>query len=455
MISISGIRGRVGESLTPDQVVKYSAAFAELCERGPIVIGRDGRGSGKVIGNLAVSTLLSMGCDVIALGVVPTPTIQLAVEHLGTAGGISITASHNPVEWNGLKFIGRLGLVLDAAGNHQLCSIADAGVSSYVPWNKLGRHTHDESFLQKHADLVLRLPMVKMGEIRKRRFKIVLDCVNGAGGVIIPQLLQRMGCVVVEMNCDVSGAFAHPPEPIPENLTSLCTRVCEEKADLGVAVDPDGDRLVLITERGEPYGEENTIASVVKFVLAHNRKNNSSQNPRVVVNLSTTRAVDDIAREEGAEVIRTPVGEINVAQAMKKYSAIVGGEGSGGVILPALHHGRDAIVGICLVLQQLTEFGGTLSQLKSSLPQYSIVKSKISISDGNIDRLWRKLSTDHSGNGSVNTDDGLKLDFPDSWIHLRKSNTEPIVRIIAEAATRGEAEKLIEKFKSHISQTIT
>ncbi|MEK7748834.1 MAG: phosphoglucosamine mutase, partial [Bacteroidota bacterium] len=331
MVSISGIRGVVGSSLTPDVVVKYASAFAEYCNRGTVILGRDGRVTGKSIGHLVSSTLLQMGCDVKALGICPTPTVALAVEKLNAAGGISITGSHNPMQWNGLKFFAPTGLFLDEQQNRELWRIADRSTRSYAAWDKQGKHQSVESFLDTHVDAVLSLAYVKPQKIRSRKFKIVVDCINAAGGAIVPKLLKKLGCKVVEMNCDLSGVFAHTPEPIPENLADLCKRVLKEKADLGIAVDPDVDRLVLINEKGEPLGEEYTIASVVKFVLEKETKKNLKSQikkslPKVVVNLSTTRAVDDIAKQFGVEVIRTPVGEINVAKKMKDIGAIIGGE---------------------------------------------------------------------------------------------------------------------------------
>lgn len=449
MVSISGIRGVVGETLTPDVPVRYASAFAEYCGRGRIVIGRDGRTSGEMIGDLVASTLIAAGCDVIALGVAPTPTIQIAVEQLHAAGGISITASHNPMQWNGMKFIGTSGMFLNGAENAALWKIADERSFGYVRWDELGSHTADDSFIRQHIDMVLSHSLVNVAQIRKRKFKVVVDCINGSGGVIVPQMLRGLGCEVVELYCDVSGRFAHTPEPIPENLTDLARHVVAEKADFGIAVDPDADRLVFIDERGIPFGEEYTIASVVNFVLSHDR---SRPDPArsVVVNLSTTRAVEDIARKYGARVVRTPVGEINVAKKMKEIGAIVGGEGSGGVILPAVHYGRDSIVGIGLMMQQMAEFGGTLSEFKATLPEYSISKARVDIERRNPDRILEAVKTRFGSEGSVNTDDGLKIDFPSSWVHLRKSNTEPIMRIIAEAPSASEAGELASRFTKEI-----
>jgi phosphomannomutase len=457
MVSISGIRGVVGSTLTPEVIVKYVSAFAEYCGRGRIVIGRDGRITGKSIGHIVSSTLLQMGCDVTTLGVCPTPSVALAVEKTKAAGGISITASHNPIIWNGLKFFAPTGLFLDAEENRRLWDIADTPNREYVPWDKQGKYTTFESFLDDHVSDVLSLPYINREQIRTRNFKVVLDCVNAAGGMIVPKMLKALGCTVIEMNCDVSGIFAHTPEPIPENLIDLCNRVRKERADLGIAVDPDVDRLVLINEQGEPFGEEYTIASVVKFVLHAEANRQSSigtpQSRNVVVNLSTTRAVEDIAQQYGYSTVKTPVGEINVAKKMRETGAIVGGEGSGGVILPKVHLGRDAIVGIALTLQHLTEFGGTISALKQTMPQYFITKGKVELGSMNPDKVLAGLEKKFAKDGKINTDDGLKIDFPRSWVHLRKSNTEPIVRIIAEAPTRDEADELVKRFTGEIQSS--
>ena len=447
MVSISGVRGIVGQSLTPDVIVRYAAAFAEYCGRGKIVIGRDGRITGKSIGNILSSTLISMGCDVIALGVAPTPTIALAVECYGASGGIAVTASHNPAEWNGLKFIAGSGMFLNEKENQRLWKIADSASFTYASWDKLGTHTADDAFLRRHIDGVLSLPAIQPELIRARRFRVAADCINASGSVIVPQILRELGCDVIGINTDMTGIFSRTPEPVPENLGPLCACVRENGADFGIAVDPDADRLVVVTEKGEPLGEEYTITTAVKIILEKEKK----KEPVVVVNLSTTRAVDDIASRTGARVVRTPVGEINVAEKMKELGAVIGGEGSGGVILPMLHYTRDAIVGIGLFLQQLAEFDGTLSQFKESLPPYSIVKAKIRIdSVGTID-IFERLKELYTGRGAINTEDGLKIDLKDSWIHLRKSNTEPIIRIIAEAVSEEEAKRLIREVQQKLT----
>ncbi len=450
MISISGIRGIVGESLTPEVVVKYAAAFAEYRNRGTIVVGRDGRITGSSIAHIVSSTLLQMGCDVVAIGVCPTPTVALAVEKMKAAGGIAVTASHNPIQWNGMKFFAPGGMFLNGDENKKFWQIANKGNFDYSPWNKQGKHTADSSPVDDHIKTILSLPYIHREQIRKRKLNVVVDCINAAGGVIVPKLLREFGCNVIEMNCDVSGIFSHTPEPVPENLTELAKRVVTEKADVGIAVDPDVDRLVFIDENGKPFIEEYTIASVVKFVLGA-EKRIGKNNHTVVVNLSTTRAVEDIAAEYGAKVFRTPVGEINVAPKMKTLHSIIGGEGSGGVILPKAHLGRDAVVGIGLFLQLLVDFGGKTSELKSSLPQYTIVKDKVELGSLKPDVILQKLHEKYSKTEKTNMDDGLKIDFASSWAHLRRSNTEPIIRIIAEATSHDEAAALVEKFKKEIA----
>ncbi len=446
MTSISGIRGIVGKTLTPEVIVRYASAFAQYTNRGPILLGRDGRLTGRIIANIVSSTLLSMGSDVIAIGVCPTPTLIFAVTRSRAAGAIAVTASHNPMEWDGLKFIAPGGMFLTAQEYERLSKIVANSNREYVEWHRFGKHVVDESYLQLHLEAVLAIKYLDVQAIRARKFTVVLDCVNAAGCVLLPGLLKELGCSVIPMNCDLSGIFARPPEPVPENLTEVCRTVLQQKADLGIAVDPDADRLVLITEKGEPFGEEYTVAGAIRFVL----QKESVSGQKVAVNLSTTRAVEDIAHQYGAEVYRTPVGEVHVSAKMKEVGAVVGGEGNGGVILPALHYGRDSLVGIALMLQYVTEFGDTLSKLKQTLPAYSIVKDKVALQSVAGDKVLHALKDRHAANGRVNTDDGVKLDFADYWVHLRKSNTEPIVRIIAEARTRSEAENVVELFKKRV-----
>jgi phosphomannomutase len=455
MVSISGVRGIVGSSLTPEVLVRYAAAFAGFCRRRSsgrpaVVKGRDGRAGGRPLSEIIGSTLMAAGVDVRSIGIAPTPTVALAVERGGATGGISVTASHNPLEWNGMKFFASTGLFLDAGENAELQAIADGPPPSYASWEAQGDSTGEEHWIDRHVSAVLALPSLDVSALRARRFRV--DCVNASGGVIVPRLLHLLGCDVVEMHCDVSGVFAHPPEPVPEHLTGLASRVRAEGADLGIAVDPDADRLVLITEQGTPYGEEYTIATAIRFLLGHERARGVTNPLTVVVNLSTTRAVEDIAARFGATVLRTPVGESNVVRRMLDAGAIIGGEGSGGVILPAVHPGRDAMVGIALILQMLLEHGGPLSGLRSSLPQYTIVKGRIGLSGGSPDAVLHRLSARYASKARINNDDGLRLDFPDSWVHLRKSNTEPIVRVIAEAHTQDEASELVRAFSREISE---
>jgi phosphomannomutase len=450
IIGISGVRGIVGDSLTPDVLVRLAEAFGEFCGSGPIIIGRDGRTSGKMLASLASSTLIAMGRDVIAVGVAPTPTIGLAVEKLQAAGGISITASHNPIEWNGLKFFGTDGLFLDQTANKLLQHHLKEGSKNYVGWDRLGNYQLDESLLDHHRARVTAISYLDINKLNNRRFKVVVDCVNGSGGVIVPRLLHDLGCDVIPLNCEPNGLFAHDPEPLPQHLGDLCEKVRMEKADLGVAVDPDADRLVLITEEGKPFGEEYTIASCVKYVLGKG-KAKGNRNLKVCINLSTTRAVDDIAANHQAQVIRTPVGELNVARKTKEVGAVIGGEGSGGVILPSVHLRRDALVGIALTIQHLLEFGGRMSDLKKSLPEYHIYKKRVEVTTSSLEKIIAEMISRYS-EANVNTDDGLRLDFEDHWINLRKSNTEPILRIIAEAKTIEKAERIVEKFAGEVAR---
>jgi phosphomannomutase len=442
--------------MTPEVVTRYASAFARYCVQrhgtgSEVVIGRDGRITGEPLAGILAGALRMTGVSVRDLGICPTPTVQLAVEHGHAAGGISVTASHNPMQWNGMKFVAPTGMFLNARENRELWNLADIS-PVHAPWDRFGGYCRDTGWLEKHKQAVLGLPAVDAGRIRRRRFRVVVDCINASGGVVVPHLLRELGCEVVEMNCDVSGIFARTPEPIPENLTAVSERVRREGADLGVVVDPDADRLVLVTETGDPLGEEYTVTAAIRFVLES--RGSAASGDTVVVNLSTTRAVDDVARAAGARVIRTPVGEINVAERMKETGAVVGGEGSGGVILPAVHLGRDAIVGIGLILQLLADHGGTLSSLKASLPSYAITKGKVDLGARSGDEILARIQEAHGTRGSVNTDDGLKIDFPDSWVHLRKSNTEPIVRIIAEAPTMDRAAALVAEYRRDIDRIL-
>ena len=358
-MSISGLRGVVGDTLTPDTVIKYANAFAKFANNKKIVIGRDGRYHGAMFADILSGVLAANGCKVVDIGICPTPTVQLAAEHSDAGGGVAVTASHNPMEWNGLKFINEDGVFLDADENKKLWGYVEHE-PKYASFQSAGTIEHDDFFLHDHLRRVLAIRSVDVEAIRKRHFRVVVDCVNAAGSVVVPQLLNDLGCIVIKMNCDATGKFPRKPEPIPENLISTMEKVKIEKADLGIVVDPDVDRLVLITEKGEPFSEEYTIAQAVKFIF----EKSPVERRIAAVNLSTTRAVDEIARGLNGKVFRSAVGEINVVKKMKKMDAVVGGEGSGGVILPEVHYGRDALVGIGITLQHLLEFGGTLSALK-------------------------------------------------------------------------------------------
>lgn len=435
MAGISGIRGVVGESLTPDIVLRYTSAFGNLCRSGKIVVGRDSRVSGEMMRSAVLAGLQSTGCQVTDLGICATPTVEMAVEGLKAQGGIIITASHNPIQWNALKFVGPDGIFLSEKENRKLLDLVKSNRIKYQHWNKLGKTGFDDSWSRKHIENILKLKYIDVTKIRQKKFRVVLDCCNGAGGIVSPDLLKAMGCDVIELNCKPDGVFPHDPEPTPKNLTSLCQAVKKHHADLGFANDPDVDRLAIVSEKGIPLGEEATLALAAKFILS--RKPNSA----VVVNLSTSRMIDDIAKQFDSKVYRTKVGEAHVARKLKKVKGVIGGEGNGGVILPDLHYGRDALVGMALILQYLAESGKSIGQLASELPLYFVVKDKTMIKgnfESNLTRLKRKYSK-----GKINSLDGLRIDYDDFWLQVRKSNTEPQVRIIAEARSQKEASNLV------------
>ncbi len=445
MISISGIRGIIGDGLDPEVLVKYTSAYADFIGKGTIVIGRDARITGDMVNSIVKGTLLAKGLGVVDIGICPTPTVQYTVKTLKAQGGIAISASHNPNEWNALKLLNSTGQFMTPEENVTMLQLLNQ-TNKFVSWEKLGKYSLFEEGLSRHVKDSMNLKYINLEQIRKRKFKVVADCVNGAGVYVIPDLLRNFGCEVIELNCDRTGIFPRLPEPIPENLTETMATVIKNKADLGVVVDPDVDRLVLITNEGKPFGEENTITSAINFILSKEKGN-------AVVNLSTTRGVDDVAAKYGCKVFRSPVGEANVVKRMKEVNAIIGGEGSGGVILPELHYGRDALVGIALILQQLTEFGGTLAEFKDSLPFYYIAKKKIVLEQANPDDIIIKLLKKYSG-ANINNEDGLRIDFEDHWVHFRKSNTEPIIRIITEAGNKELAEKLSAKYFDEIKALI-
>ena len=431
MSSISGIRGIVGDGLDPETIVKYVNAYADFIQEGKVVIGRDSRISGEMVKTLTTGTLIAKGIEVVDIGICPTPTVQYNVKELKASGGISISASHNPNQWNALKLLNKTGQFLSPEEYKVMVNNLDNNQKNFKKWDKLGKKVEYSDGLKNHINAILNLDVINISEIKKKKFKVVLDCVNGAGSFCVPEYLENFGCEVIKVNCNTDGILTDQPEPLPENIKTAMLKVKEVNADLGIVVDPDVDRLVLITDKGEPFIEENTITQAVKYILSKRAGN-------VVVNLSTTRSVDDVADKFGATVYRSPVGEANVVKKMKEVDAVIGGEGSGGVIYPPLHYGRDALCAIAITLQHLTEFKEPMSRLKESLPQYFIIKKKIEIKT-DPDKLLNSIITKFK-NVKINTEDGVRVDFEDHWVHLRKSNTEPIIRIITEAKSKEEAE---------------
>jgi phosphomannomutase len=442
MVSISGIRGIVGDGLDPNTIIKYTSAYAEFIGKGKVVVGRDARITGDMVNQLVTGTLLAKGLDVINIGICPTPTVQFTVKELNADGGIAISASHNPNEWNALKLLNSTGQFMTPEENQTMLEYLDEADSNYKRWDEVGKNSFYNEGIQNHVNAVLNMKYISLEAIRKRKFKVLVDCVNGAGAYVIPQLLKDFDCEVIEMNCDKSGIFPRLPEPLPENLSETFKAVKDSKADLGIVVDPDVDRLVLVANNGIPFGEENTITQAVKFILSKGKGS-------VVINLSTTRAVEDVANEYGCEVFRSKVGEANVVKRMKEVNAVIGGEGSGGVIYPAIHYGRDALVGIAITLQHLLEFDGTMTELKDALPNYSICKKKVELLNINPDEVINRIKNKYNQE-KINTEDGLRIDFEDYWVHLRKSNTEPIIRIIVEAKSEEDAEKYASEFMNEL-----
>jgi phosphomannomutase len=440
MVSVSGIRGRVGEALTPEVVARYAAGFgAWASSRGTsrnIVVGRDSRVSGPMFHRSVLGALQSVGCDVIDVGLTTTPTCQLAVEHHHAAGGLMISASHNPIEWNALKFIGPAGLFLENAEGVEMRALVESGIPR-ARWDQLGQIEADDSAVQRHIDRVLSIPYLDIEGIRARRFSVALDCVRGAGAIIMPSLLDRLGCRMTAINLETDGRFPHPPEPIAENLGDLERLVLRAGASIGFAVDPDVDRLALVSDAGKAIGEDFTLALAARVVLRHKRG-------PVVTNLSTSRIVEDVANAAGMPVIRAPVGEVNVAVRMRDEHAPIGGEGNGGVILSEVHLGRDAPVGAALLLQLLHEDNTSLSQIVSGLPRYAIVKDKLDRPNASLDTVYEALRAAFPG-AAADSQDGLRLSWPDRWVHVRPSGTEPIVRVIAEAPTNRDALELVRR----------
>lgn len=445
MVSVSGVRGRVGSGLTPEVVATFAAAFGAWASRDgnrAIVVGRDSRVSGPMFTRIVHGALESVGCTVIDIGMTPTPTIQLAVEHHHAAGGLGITASHNPIEWNALKFIGPSGLFLSAEEGAAMRAIMDAGVPR-ATWDALGRIEVDAEAVQRHIDQVLALPYLDVEGIRARGFRVALDCCHGAGAVIMPQLLTELGCEVYAINMEPDGRFHRPPEPVAENLGELEALVRNSGADVGFATDPDVDRLALVLDDGKAPGEDYTLAFAARTVLRHRRG-------PVVTNLSTSKVVADVAAEAGVPFHFAKVGEVNVALTMRDRGATIGGEGNGGVILPELHLGRDAPVGAALLLQLMLEEGRPLSALVADHPRYVIVKDKLDRPNVSLDAVYDALRVTFP-DAAADSQDGLRLDWSDRWVHLRPSGTEPIVRVIAEAPTAEDARRLIAQARQPLA----
>jgi phosphomannomutase len=449
MVSVSGIRGRVGSGLTPEIVASYAAAFGAWVMANhagrPVVVGRDSRVSGPMFHRSVVSALQSVGVRVIDLGLTTTPTCQLAVEHHHAGGGLMISASHNPIEWNALKFVGPAGLFLDATEGAAMRALVGQPFAR-ATWDRLGEVEADDAAPLRHLDAVLALPMIDVARIRSRRLRVALDCCRGAGAVIMPTLLERLGCEVTVINLEPDGRFPRPPEPVAENLGELEDLVARTHADVGFAVDPDVDRLAIVADGGRAIGEDYTLALAARVVLSYK--------PGIVVtNLSTSRIVDDVAARAGGRVIRAPVGEVNVAIRMRDERAVVGGEGNGGVILPDLHLGRDAPLAAALVLQLLSEGEGTLSEIVSHYPRYAIVKDKLDRPLVALDAVYDALKSSFAG-AEVDMQDGLRLSWPDSWVHIRPSGTEPIVRVIAEAPSIDAARALVARSREPLDALV-
>ena len=455
--SISGIRGTIGgrisEGLSPIDVVKFTAAFGKLIQQNTgnnaIVIGRDARISGEMVRNLVVGTLQSIGMNVIDLGLSTTPTVELAVPMEKAGGGIILTASHNPAEWNALKLLDHKGEFINDDQGKKVLEIAEEMNFDFSGVYELGKVVMDDTYVQKHVDEVLSLSLVDVEAIRNANFKIALDAVNSTGGIYVPALLKALGVeTVFPIFCEPDGDFPHNPEPLAENLTELSALVVEKGADLGIAVDPDVDRLCFVMENGEMFGEEYTLVAVADFILENQPGGNT------VSNLSSTRALRDVTLKHGGQYFAAAVGEVNVVNKMKEVKAIIGGEGNGGVIYPETHYGRDALAGIALFLTHLAKKKISISELRASYPEYHMSKNKITLSEGmDIDMILRKVEEKYK-NEDYSTIDGLKIDFANEWVHLRKSNTEPIIRIYSEAASPENAKALAEKIMDDVSALI-
>ena len=443
--SISGIRGTIGgktgDTLNPLDIVKFTTAYATFIGGKKIVVGRDGRISGLMVRNVVVGTLMGMGYDVIDIGYATTPTTELAVKMAGADGGIIITASHNPRQWNALKLLNKEGEFLTAADGAEVLRLAEAEDFNYAEVDQLGQLTIDDTFNQRHIDAVLGLKLVDREAIKARKFRVCVDTINSVGGIILPELFKQLGVDYEILNGECTGDFAHNPEPLEKNLLGIMDKMQKGGFDLGIVVDPDVDRLAFICEDGTMFGEEYTLVSVADYVLSHTVGN-------TVSNLSSTRALRDVTEKHGGVYTAAAVGEVNVTTKMKEVGAVIGGEGNGGVIYPESHYGRDALVGIALFLSSLAQKGCTASELRKTFPDYQIAKNRIDLTpETDVDAILVKVKElfAQDNNAKVNDIDGVKIDFPDKWVHLRKSNTEPIIRVYSEAQTMAEADDLGKK----------
>lgn len=441
IISPSGIRGVVGKGLTPEVVTRLVCAFGKM-RQGKILVGYDTRTSNQMFKYAAFSGLLSVGCEAVDLGICPTPSLQLMVKESGAQGGIVITGSHNPVEWNAIKFVRDDGLFLLPEEGEQLLQFFKKENIPRVRWDKIGEVSWDNSAIEHHLKKVLEV--VDAEKIRSKKFKVVIDACNGAGSVISPLLLEKLGCEVVRLNCETNGVFPHPPEPIPDNLQDLCKLVRDSGADIGFAHDADADRLVLVSEKGEGISEEYTLLIVTKFVL--------SQSPGpVVTNICTSQAVDDVAKGYGCPVVRTKVGDVYVSRCMREHKAVIGGEGNGGIIFPALNYARDGIVALALILNYLALTENTISSIIDGMPRYYMLKRKIDASGVDVNFLKEELLKNFSPK-QLDFLDGIKLWLKEGWIHIRPSGTEPVLRIIGEAKTPEEVEKMLQQTLNFIDK---
>lgn len=456
--SISGIRGTIGgkpgENLTPLDVVKFAAAFGLWLKKdkpsAKVVIGRDARLSGEMVSSLVTATLQGVGVDVVDLGLSTTPTVEIAVPLEKANGGIILTASHNPGQWNALKLLNEKGEFISGSDGEELLAMVEQESFDFAPVTKLGRCERKEGYLQKHIDMILKLPLVDVAAVKARGFKVVVDAVNSSGGIAVPMLLKSMGVMVKEIHCEPTGHFAHNPEPLPENLMDISREMQKGKYDLGIVVDPDVDRLALMCEDGTPFGEEYTLVAVADYVLScqPDKKGNT------VSNLSSTRALKDITEKAGGEYFASAVGEVNVVQMMKECNAVIGGEGNGGVIYPDLHYGRDALVGIALFLTHLAKSNLSALRLRSRYPGYHISKNKIELTrDINVDKVLEAVKGKYKKQ-PINTVDGVRIEFDSEWVHLRKSNTEPIIRIYSESDMEVKAQNLAKKIILDIKEII-